>query len=74
VADGVVHAVELIGQREDQRHQRALVVRIGLQNVQTDALRLGRLIEKAIAIGSLQRLGDGVLRKRLELEHDYLPR
>ena len=45
MADGVVDAVELIGQSEDQRHQRELVVRLCREDVETDALSLGRLVE-----------------------------
>src|SRR5262249_49557211 len=71
VADAEVHPVELIGQRQDQRGQRALVVRLSRQNIQTDTLRLGRLIEQPIAVGALQRFGNALLRQRLELEHGF---
>src|SRR5262249_41137289 len=59
---------ELIGEREDQRAQRILIVRIDREHVAADALGLCRIVEQAIALGLVERVRDAVRCDRLELE------
>ena len=70
LARGVAGAAgaELIGERQDQRAQRVLVVGIDREDVAADALGLRRIVEQAVALGLLERVRDAVGRDRLELE------
>ncbi len=65
---------ELVGQGEQQRDEGLLVVRLDLQDVQTDALGLPRLVQEPVALRLLERPRNGFPRQRLELGHDFLPR
>ena len=47
--------VELVGQRQQQHHQRLVVLRIDLQRVEADALGLDRLLEQPIPLGLRER-------------------
>src|SRR5262249_18811573 len=60
-----------IGQGQEQRGPRLLVVRIDREDVQADALRLLRLVEQAVALGFLERLRDRVRVERLQFQHGY---
>ena len=51
---------ELVGQRQDQRAQRVLVVRVDREDVAADALGLRRIVEQPIALGLLERVRDAV--------------
>src|SRR4029079_11396281 len=65
---------ELVGQGQQQHHQRVLVDRIDLQHVETDALGLAGLVQQAIAFGLGQRGWNRVPGDWLGLEHraDYI--
>ena len=68
VADAVSFA-EAVGQREQQNRQRLLIVRVGPQDIQADALGLRRFVEQPITRGFLQRRGNGFLGKGFEVKH-----
>src|SRR3954469_11153691 len=45
---------ELIGDGQDERHQRLLVIRAQGQNIETDALRRAGIVDDPVALGFLQ--------------------
>ena len=62
----LAHAVafaETIGQGKEERDDGRLVIRIGRENIETDAFRFARLVQQPIALGLLQRGRDGFLGK-----------
>src|SRR5262249_27718625 len=64
---------ELVGQRQEERDDRLLILVIDAQHVEADTLGLGGLVQDAVAFGSLERSRDGISRERLELEHGTPP-
>jgi hypothetical protein len=63
---------ELVGQAEQQHHQRLLVARLHLEDVQTDALGHPRLIDEAVALRLGQGSGDRLAGDPFQLEHESL--
>src|ERR1044072_1169056 len=54
----IAHSIafaKAVADREQESDQRLLIVRVRLQHVETDALRLPRFIEQAITLGFFQR-------------------
>src|SRR5690242_11668272 len=69
---GLMHGVgellaELIGYGEQQRDECALVRRLDLEYVETDALRGRRIVQQTIALGLLQRRGNSFAGDRFQL-------
>ena len=64
---GAEPGVELIGQREEQHEQRALVVGLDGEDVEADALGLDGLVEQAIALGLVERGGQTFAGQLLQL-------
>jgi hypothetical protein len=60
---------KLIGDREQQRNRRLLILRLDGEDVETDTLRRSRLAEESIALRFLKRGGDTVARDWLERKH-----
>src|SRR5262249_24351293 len=60
--------IELLGQGQQQRRQRRLIVRLDGERVQADALRFARLVQQTVALGLGERAGHRVLRQHLQLE------
>ena len=50
-----VFVLEVVRDREDQRDQRLVVVRVDPQDVFADALALLRLVQQAVALGFRER-------------------
>jgi len=71
VADAIASA-ESVGQRQQENHQRLLMVRLRPEHVQADALRLRRFIEQAITRRFLQRRGNGLRGEGLEFKHSSI--
>ena len=69
VADSVALA-EAIGQREQERNQSPLVFRVGLEDIETNAFRFGRLVEETVTLRFFEGRGDGFFGKGLELRHN----
>ena len=63
---------ELIGEREQQRDERGLIVGVDREDVEADALGFARLVEEAVPLGLRQGGVDGVTRERLEFAHPWL--
>ena len=61
-------AAELIREREDQRPQRGLVVRVHREDIAVDRLGLCRLVEEAVALRAFERVGNAVRGNLLERE------
>src|SRR5690349_13981540 len=73
-----MHAVgllfaELIGDRQEQCDESALVLWIDAKNVKADALGRRRVIEQAIALRLLQRGRHSLTRDRLQFHRRLLP-
>src|SRR5262245_37200811 len=64
--------LELLGERQDQGNPGRAVVRIDLEDVAANALRLERLAQQAVAVGLLDGRGQGFPGEGLELEHGGL--
>ena len=61
---------ELIGQREDQHHQRGLMNLIDGEDVETDAFGLFGLAEQPVALGFVDGGGQRIRREWLQVKHD----
>src|SRR6184192_880844 len=57
---------ELIRDREQERDERTLVLRLDAQDIEANTLRRRRIIEQPIALGLLQCRGDSLSRDGLE--------
>ncbi len=64
--------IELVGQREQQRHNGLLVFRIDDQNVAADAFGLERFVEQPVARGFFQRGGNSGWGDQLWFNHGRL--
>ena len=60
--------VELIGEREEQHHERFLVRRLDLEDVEADAFGLPRLVQQPIPFGLRERPWHGLRRHRFQFE------
>jgi lysophospholipase L1-like esterase len=66
--------VELLREREQEHHERLLLVWLDLQHVLADALGLLRLVQQTVAFGLLEGPWNGFRRERLQLHHVLPPR
>ena len=65
---------KLFRQRQQQIHQRIVVVRLDLERIEADARGLGRLVEEPIPLGLRDRAPHGLRREGLERKfHGGLP-
>src|SRR5205814_1627346 len=62
---------EAIAHREQKRNQRLLIIGIGFQDIETDALRLGGFIEKAVTLGLVQGCWNRFFREWFQFKHGW---
>src|SRR5438105_11137934 len=68
---GAMHAIgllfaELIGDRQQQRHEGSLVLRFYLEDIETNAFGRGRIVEEAVALRLVQGCGNALARDWLQ--------
>jgi len=65
--------IELLGDCQEERGNRLLVVRVGLQRIEADARRLVRLVQQAVPFGLGQRAWHRFGQQRLEIKLHATP-